>query len=107
MTDKEFQMFHDKYRNWPLPANRAPVLSCTDLKTQLLQDLAATDDQIEQLEILDSYEAWAKRAYAQEVAQALSLTFSKTLGSLMAGGILSQLPPVYVLSRGRPGEIYK
>jgi len=98
-------MPYDKYRNWPLPiksGNIFPVLQHQGLEEQVLQDLAAAGDEIDKLEILDSYAAYCQRAYRQIVAQAVSFAAGRIFETLLEPNILSRLPQIDLMSRGRP-----
>ncbi|GAJ17695.1 unnamed protein product, partial [marine sediment metagenome] len=91
--------------NWPLPTragNIFPVRQGTNLGEQVLKDLTTTEDEIEKLEILDSYAAYSQRAYQQQVAVAISFLAGRILDTLLEPNILSHLPAVDILSRGRP-----
>ena len=95
----------DKYRNWPLPTregNIFPVHHRQNLEEQVLKDLDATGDETEKLEILDSYAAYVQRAYRQEIAGALSIWSGRILEILIEPNILSRLPDVTLVHRGKP-----
>lgn len=98
-------MSFDKYRNWPLPrqeGNIFPILQNQGLEDQVLKDLATTGDEIEKLEILDSFTAYAQRAYRERLAKALSFGASRILETLLDPNILSRLPDIDLVHRGRP-----
>jgi len=98
-------MPYDKYHNWPLPrleGNIFPVLQSQGLEAQVLNDLAATGDEIEKLEILDSFAAYAQRAYRLRLAQVFSFGASRIIETLLGPNILSRLPEVDLVHRGRP-----
>lgn len=94
-------MPYDKYRDWPLPANVFSVMQGRGIEKQVLQDLIDAKDDIEKLEILDSFAAYAKRAYRQEFAQDAAQITGQQLGSLLEPLFLSRLPAVRPLGRPR------
>lgn len=101
---------YDKYQNWPLPrqsGNVFPVMRTYDIERQVLKDLADTEDEIDKLEILDSYAAYAQRAYRQEYSQYLSQWIGQTLSIILEPNILSRLPKAEPVHRGRPAEASK
>ncbi len=97
-------MSYDRYRHWnPPPSGCCPVGSARpDLKEQVLKDLAATSDHTDQLEILDSFEAYIQRAYLHEISAAVADTIMRLVRPFLVGGIQSQMPLVYPVRRGRP-----
>lgn len=98
-------MPYDKYHNWPLPrteGNIFPILQNQGLEEQVLKDLAATGDDIDKLEILDSYAAYAQRAYRERLAKVFSFGASRIIETLLTPNILSRLPEVDLINRGRP-----
>lgn len=100
-------MSYDKYKNWSLPTrsgNIIPVMQSRGIEQQVLQDLAEATDEIDKLEILDSFAAYAKRAYRQEFAEGAAIITGQQLGSLLEPVFLSRLPEVIPLHRGRPVE---
>ena len=100
-------MPYDKYRNWPLPSlsgNIFPVIQGTNIEEQVLKDLAETEDKIDKLEILDSYAAYAKRAYQEECARYFTVRIAQVLGNILEPTILSKLPSIGLVHRGRPAE---
>lgn len=100
-------MPYDKYQNWPLPARSGRVFSVMQgrgIEEQVLQDLANAKDEIEKLEILDSFAAYAKRAYRQEFTEIAAILTGQYLGSLLEPLFLSRLPEVVLTHRGRPAQ---
>ena len=101
-------MLYDKYQNYPLPARSGNVFSVMQgrgIEQRVLQDLIVAKDDIEKLEILDSFAAYAKRAYRQEFAEVAALITGQQLGSLLEPLFLSRLPEVRPL--GRPRAVRK
>ena len=97
-------MSYDKYRNWPLPVRQGNiyrVYSDEGLQPQVLRDLAATQDEVEKLEILDSYAAYAQRVYQAEVAGALASVAGRILNDMLEPLIISRLSPIGVPARAR------
>lgn len=95
----------DKYRNWPLPrteGNIFPILQSQGLEEQVLKDLAFAGEDIDKLEILDSYAAYAQRAYRDRLAKVFSFGASRIIETLLTPNILSRLPEVDLHQRGRP-----
>ncbi len=100
-------MPYDKYRDWPLPTrsgNVFPVMQSQGIEHQVLQDLTGAEDEIARLEILDSFAAYAKRAYRQEFAEDAATTTGQQLGAFLEPVFLSRLPNVVPGHRGRPSS---
>lgn len=99
-------MPYDQYHNWPLPAGRGgrPPLPGSDIKKQVLQDLGLPADDIDMLEILDSFEAWAKRCDQAEMAETMASQMLVQAQPFFQAGILGQFPPVAPVHRGRPSQ---
>ena len=92
-------MSYDKYRNWPLPVRQGNiyrVYSDEGLQPQVLRDLAATQDEVEKLEILDSYAAYAQRVYQAKVADALASFAGRILNDILGPFIIPRLPSIDV-----------
>ena len=90
-------MPYDKYEHWPLPTrggNVYPVYSTPGrrIEEQVLEDLAKTDDEVDKLELLDSFAAYYRRAYRKEFAESLAILAGGALGKLLRPFILSQFP---------------
>lgn len=89
---------YDKYRNWgpDLPSHEG-------IKKQVLKDLKATDDETDQLEILDSFEVYVERQQQQELAEHVSrLATNYVLLPLLTDFLKARMPGSMPLSRGRP-----
>jgi hypothetical protein len=83
-------MSYDKYRNWDTrPLSRG--WSGTDIKKQVLLDLAATSDETDKLEILDSYEVYVQRCFIKQIAGAMSQWVTAFFAPFIAGAIQNQL----------------
>ena len=96
---------HDRYRDWERRGSRVVRLGIKTIciEDQVLLDLATTEDELEKLEILDSFGAHAMRHYRQRlidfaVQKAVELT-AKSLGSW----IQDMFPQVEVRTRPRAG----
>lgn len=99
-------MPYDQYHNWSLPAGRGahPPLPGSDIKKRVLQDLGLPADDIDMLEILDSFEAWVMRSYQAEIAEMMANQMAVQARSFIQAGILGQFPPVTPVLRGRPSQ---
>jgi len=98
---------YDKYRNWALqrigPINLG--MQRQSLEKLVLEDLASTEDELEKLEILDSYAAYCKRVYRQELAESSAALAGQQLGALLKSVFSSQLPEIAPLQRPRPVKL--
>ena len=90
-------MPYDKYRNWK-PGTPYEV---DKLKRQVLEDIHDAEDEIDKLEILDSFEAYVERAHTAELAEHLSAQILLAARSFLTGAILSHLPSPMPISRPR------
>jgi len=55
---------HDRYRNWYIPYQVQPIIPARKpIEQQGLEDLTSAGNELEKLEILDSYAAYAQRHY--------------------------------------------
>lgn len=101
-------MVYDKYRTWPLPGTlpRGPVKlgPSTSIEEMVLKDLSETGDQVEKLEILDSYAAYIQRAYRQDFAETSAAFVGQQLGQILEPVFLNRLPEPVVLHRGRAAK---
>ena len=98
-------MTYDKYRDWPLPSRSGNIFSVMQgsrIEEQVLKDLSDAKDEIDKLEILDSFAAYTQRAYRQELAEIASIVGGQQLGALLEPILLSRLPVVTPTHRGRP-----
>lgn len=91
-------MSHDKYRNWK-PGTPSEM---NKLKRQVLDDLQGTSDEIDQLEILDSFEAAVERAHTADLAEYLSNQILFIVQPFLIAAIQGKLPNSMPVSRGRP-----
>ena len=102
-------MSYDKYRNWPLPGRMAHPsilgMQRQSLEELVLKDLSETEDEIEKLEILDSFAAYCKRVYGQEFAESSAALAGQQLGALLAPIFLSRLPEVNPFHRARSHKV--
>ena len=98
-------MTYDKYRTWRIPRGAVPVgFTRPSLEEQVLMDLSGTNDEIEKLEILDSYAAYCKRAYQQDFVGATAQFVGQQLGGILESVFLSRLPEVYTGHRRRASK---
>jgi len=104
-------MPYDKYHYWPIrtgPGGSIPgpggSIPGRDILNQVLQDLAETKDDIDRLEILDSFEAWVKRCSQAEMAEMMARQLIVQAQPFVQAGILGQFPPVSPIHRGRPAQ---
>ncbi len=98
-------MPYDKYKDWPLPrkvGNIFPVMQSSGIEAQVLKDLEEAKDEIDKLEILDSFAAYAERAYRQDFAETAAALTGQQLGALLEPVFLSRMPSVAPMHRGRP-----
>lgn len=96
-------MPYDKYRNWKTS------LGGDDIKEQVLRDLLATvapggvGDDIDRLEILDSYESFVERKHDEELAEHFALLIlNNMIRPLLVEFTKSRMPGSMPISRGRP-----
>lgn len=94
-------MPYDKYRNW------GPDLPNHDgIKKEVLIDLEKSTDDIDRLEILDSFEAYVERQKQDELAEDFAMLIArKVVLPLLADFLKAQLPKPMPISRGRPGAV--
>ncbi|MBA7662889.1 hypothetical protein ES703_70922 [subsurface metagenome] len=94
-------MPYDKYRDWkpgtPYETNR--------LKQQVLGDIQEAEDEIDRLEILDSFEAYVERVNTAELAEHLSNQILLAAGPFLTGAILSKLPSPMPMPRPRRAPV--
>ena len=90
-------MSYDKYRNW----KPGTFHEANTLKKQVLKDLGEAEDEIDKLEILDSFEAYVERVHTAELAEHLSNQILFALQPFLTGAILGKLPASMPISRGR------
>lgn len=62
-------MLYDKYRNWKL----GTLHDVGTLKQQILKDIHEAEDEIDKLEILDSFEVYVERNQQEELAEHFAL----------------------------------
>lgn len=101
-------MTYDKYRNWPIHGRmramaNAPFSMNTPsaLPEQVLKDLGLPMDDIEKLEILDSFAAWVKRDYQMEISEMLAGQLLSQGLPFLISGISGQMPPIQPITRPR------
>jgi len=88
---------YDKYRNW---GSDSPTHE--GIKKQVLEDLKGTDDDTDQLEILDSFEAYVEREQQNELAvHVAKLAADHVLLPLLSDFLKARMPGSYPISRGR------
>ncbi|GAH46437.1 unnamed protein product [marine sediment metagenome] len=91
-------MAYDKYRNWkPLTLHDADTL-----KRQVLKDIHEAEDEIDKLEILDSFEACVERNNQEELAVDFALLIMKyAIQPLLVEFAKSKMPGSMPISRPR------
>lgn len=97
-------MPYDKYRNW----KTGTPSEMNKLKEMVLKDCQETGDEIEKLEILDSFEAAVERAHTAELAGHLSNQILIFAQPFLTAAIQGNLPSSMPISRPRrapPTEI--
>lgn len=112
-------MLYDKYRDWPLRfhsggvfglrvAPIAPLGRKPSIEEQVLSDLAEAKDEVDKIEILDSFAAYAKRDYAGEVSILVGELIASNLSqiaSVCGQTMVSQyLPSTKPTHRARPSR---
>ena len=103
-------MPYDKYQNWPLPSREGNVFPAqtsgidkgSEIEEQVLLDLVQAMDVVDKLEILDSYAAYAQRAYRKEFAESLAIQAGDALGQLLIPLVTSRMPDPRPGHRARP-----
>ncbi|HUV51645.1 MAG TPA: hypothetical protein VMW64_01045 [Dehalococcoidia bacterium] len=93
---------YDRYQHWSTPDVRIPLCPARSrsIEDQVLKDLAAAKDDMEKVEILDSYAAYAERVYRGNVASALAQQAGDVFSSFLVQYLMSQLPSVFPPHRG-------
>jgi hypothetical protein len=101
-------MSYDRYRSWSLPiASRATpafIIHPKTLEEQVLEDLAAAKDDVEKLEILDSFAAYKQRVYRQTLADGVADEIARSLSVLLRPIVMKRVPEPWILHRGRIGK---
>ena len=90
-------MPYDKYRNWKVDIPS----EMNKLKEMVLKDLDDTGDEIERLEILDSFEAAVERAHTAELAEHLSNQILFIVQPFLTAAIHGKLPSSMPMARPR------
>jgi hypothetical protein len=90
-------MSYDKYRNW----NVIRPQEMNSLKEMVLKDLQEAPEEIDRLEILDSFEAAVERALTAELAEHLSNQILLIVQPFLTAAIHGKLPASMPLSRPR------
>lgn len=90
---------HDRYQHWSLPFQAPMAPSRKALEYQVLEDLASTDDELEKLEILDSYAAYSQRAYREIMVMGFTQQASRLAETIFAPWIREAIPPVHAPHR--------
>ena len=95
---------HDRYRHWSLPF-QAPVMPTRKaLEYQVIEDLASTDNEMEKLEILDSYAAYQQRVYRAKMIEGLILQSGRLTQTILAPWFREIIPEVQVPHRAAKAE---
>ena len=96
-------MPYDKYRNW----KTGTPSEMNKLKELVLKDLEETGDEIEKLEILDSFEVAVERTHTAELAEHLSNQILILAQPFLTAAIQGKLPSSMPLSRPRAAPAEK
>jgi hypothetical protein len=84
---------------------QAPVVPTRkSLEYQVLEDLASTDNELEKLEILDSYAAYSQRCYRTIMTMGFTQQASRLAEAILAPWIREAIPPVHVAHRGAKAD---
>ena len=90
-------MPYDKYRNWgpDLPYHEG-------IKKQVIEDLQATEDEIDKLEIVDSFEAYVERQQQNDLAEHVArLATNYVVLPLLSDFLKARMPGSRPISRPR------
>ncbi|GAJ21489.1 unnamed protein product, partial [marine sediment metagenome] len=92
---------HDRYLHWSMPFQvQAPAVPTRKaLENQVLEDLASTDNELEKLEILDSYAAYSQRAYRALMVMGFTQQAGRLAETILAPWLREAIPPVHVSYR--------
>ena len=95
-------MSYDKYRNW-----KPRTLHDVDtLKRLVLMDIHEAEDEIDKIEILDSFEAYVERNQQEELAEHFALLVLKNaIGPLLVEFVKSRMPGSMPISRPRAASV--
>lgn len=96
-------MPYDKYRNW----KPGPPFEVDKLKCQVLLDLEKAEDEIEKLEILDSFEAFVERAHTADIAEHISNQILFFVRPFLTTAIEGKLPSSTPISRPRKAPAHR
>lgn len=91
---------YDRYRNWYTPYE-APIrpMGRISIEEQVLKDFASTDNEMEKLEILDSYAAYAQRCYRALLVEGFAQESGRMASSIFGPWIRELIPQVQVTHR--------
>lgn len=95
-------MPYDKYRNW-----KPGTLHDVDtLKRQVLKDIHEAEDEIDKLEILDSFEAYVERNHQEELAEHFAVfVLYHAIRPLLVEFAKSKMPGSMPFSRPRAASV--
>ena len=95
-------MSYDKYRNW-----KPRTLHDVDtLKRLVLMDIHEAEDEIDKIEILDSFEAYVERNQQEELAEHFALlVLNNTIRPLLVEFVKSRMPGSMPMSRSRAASV--
>lgn len=100
-------MPYDKYQNWPLPTrsgNVYAIMQGYSIEEQVLKDLEDVKDDVDKLEILDSFAAYTIRAFRKEFAEDTAIVVGQQLGSFLIPFILSKILDAAPVHRARASK---
>jgi len=90
-------MSYDKYRHWKV---NTPS-DMNKLKEQVFKDLAETPEEIDRLEILDSFEVAVERAHTADLGEHLADQILLIVRPFLIAAIQGKLPTSCPMSRPR------
>lgn len=95
-------MPYDKYRNWK-PGTFHEV---DRLRQQVLKDIQEAEDEVDKIEILDSFEAYVERNQQKELAEHFAgLVLNNIIGPLLVEFAKSKMPGSMPISRPRAASV--
>lgn len=90
-------MSYDRYRSWDV---KLPM-EMNKLKDQVLNDLLEATEEVDKLEILDSFQAAVERAHTAELAEHFSNQILFLVQPFLTAAIQGKLPASSPISRPR------
>ncbi len=95
-------MAYDKYRNWKSKVPHGRDI----LRRQVLKDIHEAEDEVDKLEILDSFEAYVERSEQEDLAEHFAfLVLDYAIRPLLVEFVKSKMPGSMPISRPRAASI--